>query len=459
MNDAWISLLLIAVMGASAWGIGVLLLRRLGVETPARIGFPIVIGVALWCFLGGFLNLFHLALPITQGLLLLLGLVAAVFECARLVRQPAASPKSEKERRASMLLVAGYFVLLLLLSVFQMPSLIVNIGDDFVMYLVRVVRMGATGSVSTDLFDGIGQDSLGAQTFLQGFIAMALPLPYVSGLEHVFSLMLSFLLVREFGVVLQVDRTWTIAASCLLLLIHPQAVNVTSVYSTTAMALGLALALTATTEGKRSQVILPGILLGALVTLKTIGGFQAAFFGLILAGLRFRRAQVSGWLREHLGIAGVSVAVVLPWMIAARDRYRIMFEPVDQVAVYRPPSGVPETSSFFDFIGVDGLLYGGSLLSFDLAVLLLLLFTLLWTLGIRRTESALLLPIAATVMATVATFTLNNSLFNAHTAIRYSVPLILAAAPLAVLGAGVWLARRQRSAAWSVTGLAALVGI
>ena len=89
MLDTWISLTLIFLVGLSAWGWGTLILKSTDGDRRMSVGYPIAVGLAGWCFIGGVLNLLHFATSAVIIALLVLGIGYALYEigCAA-AREP-----------------------------------------------------------------------------------------------------------------------------------------------------------------------------------------------------------------------------------------------------------------------------------------------------------------------------------------------------------------------------------
>src|SRR6185503_11667974 len=155
--------LLVFAMVCYGWG------RLVGKLYPrneqAPLALDITLGLAALSAVGGVLNALHLAVPMALHILCAIGGALAVFFIAATVRRPGGigpllnrpAEQSAKNRSfagllpnllpaALVLVMTGFFAWTLL------PAGALNIHDDFHTYLVRPVRMLATGSVGGNPF-------------------------------------------------------------------------------------------------------------------------------------------------------------------------------------------------------------------------------------------------------------------------------------------------------------------
>jgi hypothetical protein len=129
-------------------------------------------------------------------------------------------------QRALLALFGGVAACVLLV-----PTTLFNAGDDFYTYIPRAVRMVRTGSVSGSLFDAIGLDSLGSQSFFHGFFLHQLKVDWLNGFDAVACFAVSLLFVAELSVCWHLP--WYVGALAVtsVAVINPQCVNISLLYS------------------------------------------------------------------------------------------------------------------------------------------------------------------------------------------------------------------------------------
>src|SRR5687768_7930418 len=155
--------------------------------------FEVALGIAVLGAFGGLLNLLHLAKPASLYTLSAIGLALSLVFIRQqtkgvnwgTLRTKLSNPGQNSGLlgylpHAVLCLVAAFFCINLV------PTAALNHADDMHTYLVRPIRMLATGSLGGNPFDMLGLDSLGAQSFFQSFLLLASPLSWANGFDAVF---------------------------------------------------------------------------------------------------------------------------------------------------------------------------------------------------------------------------------------------------------------------------------
>lgn len=295
------------VAGLLSWGCGRWLACRL-LAAPA-VAETLAVGLVVLGVLGGLLNLFGLATRPVLIAVLCTGLVAGL-ACRpwRWLRRPYAS---DLLVLLPVLLLAGAHAWLVL------PAGVFNIIDDQNGYLLRPLRMLASGSVAGGGFDALGVDALGLQAFHHGLV-LALAQPSWAPLfDAVLCLLLAALLLDAWARRLGVGPCWRGVAMLALALLPTQSVNLSALYSGTVMtllALCAATRLQASAALDRGSAFLFGLAAASLLALKLTFAPFAVALCVLVAGARARRRGVSA----ALGCAGWmvlgGVAAAIPWL-------------------------------------------------------------------------------------------------------------------------------------------------
>lgn len=448
-----IAALLLLLLSCCGWGYA--LTRWTVWHEKNQFALMSIAGIAGMIFIGGVLNLTHLAVPVALDIMLLAGL--AFFgvcytpaiknwlverRTAEPVRLVSPATAGSFLPLAILLMATGFFALTLL------PVSAFNISDDFYTYVLRPVRMLQTGTLAGNPYEMLGLDSLGANAFLQGFILLGFPMPYLWGFDAVFSFALAGLLLlalaRKFGL----HWVYSSFVLCTFIVINPQSVNISAIYISAAIILGLFFASCVLLDhidqddgtSQNMAAVLLGLLFAGLIALKvTFVAYAMAYFAILFAGLLL----LTPGRRRVLRICGLTMLTtfmaLLPWLALYSDNYasaiRLVLHPVATPAV----SGfsVPKGNVAALFSGAD-LFYGNSFLSYGLIVLFLLLisgysfFALMKARAVFPPNRYYLIAMAA-CLAAVGTYLSNGLIFNPDLAVRYSCPVLIASLPFALL--------------------------
>ena len=433
------ALLAVLAFAVSAWGWGRMVLRACGLEAQSGLVHPVVLGLAALAAIGGWLNVFALAyLPTLWGLLLIGWLAAAR-------RIYAAGLPVWRIQRRSDLLYGGVVALAALsLGLAVLPAGAFNPWDDFQFYITRPVRMLQVGTFGHDPFDSLGLESLGTQAFLQAFTLLAFEPAFLNAFDAVLCAALSLGLVAAIGRRLEIHPAVCLGALLALLLLHPQQVNISALYSIAMFSLAVVPAGAQLADARPSSSVprwsaaLPmGLLFAAIAGSKattvtiliSLPSLLVLLFGLTY-GWRFA-------LHAAGKVAALATVFVSPWLVLSADKYlQWTSERTDRVWLG------PVTNPLRLLTDDVQLYWGGTvriytvIAAFILAVTAFALFTLR-----RRKEdssSALRTPLIALCAAAVLTYILNTVPHDLRHTVRYSIPMLLAALPSAVLLGG-WL--------------------
>ncbi|MDB6016542.1 MAG: hypothetical protein JWR19_1031 [Pedosphaera sp.] len=277
----------------------------------------VIFGLALLNVAGGVLNFLGLARPMMFLALMLGGALLAVFELLK------TKPWRNYRFRPAQIPVwvaAGCAATACFLLV---PTKVFNIGDDFQTYVVRAMRMTQTGTLGGNVFDSLGLDSLGSQSFFHGFFLAGNDITLLNGFDAVACFAICLLLAAELSV--RWRLSWvagTLAVLCVVF-INPQCVNISPLYSgaVAIMAVvicGLLSARGLTAPPTRNQWradLSLALIVAWLLTLKV----TLAMFGVLFVSLLYLFLLATGHSRREtlkslFRVGGVAGLLVLPWI-------------------------------------------------------------------------------------------------------------------------------------------------
>lgn len=382
-----------AVAGVSLWGWG-RLVRRLARTGPWTIMLTVAVGLAAVLFVGGLLNVAHLARRPAIDAVVIAGL-ALTFASWWKSKGRTSLPVTRTALLAAVPVVAvGCF-----LAVHLLPQAAFNLHDDFEKYMAHPVEMLATGAMAANPLDSLGAETLGGQAFLHAFVAAHFPLTYLGAVDGFFCLLLSVSLVG-FGVRPGRWAAGALAAELCVLAINPQVVNLSSLFSGVSLitAAVLITGLPDANGTKTPSAPVLGLVYAGLISLK---GTLAVFVGIhllsvVVIGLILGRPQLK-WM---LVVGGWTMIFVAPWIILHAPLY--LLPPLAAPVV---PPGIPAEP--VDFFSTAPLYWGATQLDYSGLALAGLFMAGTLLLAARRgwlPVSTPLLAVAAAGLAAMLTY-------------------------------------------------------
>jgi hypothetical protein len=445
------ALLLVFALVCHGWGRCVSRLCY-GEHSETAIAFDIGLGIGVLGALGGLLNLFHLARPFSLYTLSAVGLALSFVSMWQRTKCHGLSWNALRtklwhpgENRSFLALHGVVWLIAAFFCIKLIPTAAFNRADDMHTYLVRPIRMLATGTVGGNPFDMLGLDSLGAQSFFQSFLLLVSPLSWANGFDAVFCFALSGFLIL--GIARQLKTQWPFSLLAIIVFVslHPQFVNVSSLYSGTALILASFIACSKLVEAFEAteapaiwKSCLPLVLLVAtLLALKNtflflLIGQLPLFFAFLSAAKPLRRRA---FVAAAVTAAGIALAV-LPWILVTLATYGFPgawpghdLGPTALMTKY-PSLAAHDMGSLFK---IRKLFYGGDQLTYT-GVALCILLSGIAALAYRRSETlqglSFRAPFASATIGAFAAYCFNAHMNDAPTAVRYSCPILIALFPL-----------------------------
>ena len=411
----------------------------------------VVLGLAWVIFLGGLLNLCHLAFPQTLDLLLVAGLGLAVFEW-RGVRFKNLWPEDRADRRYRIIFAGLALAIMGFTIITQLAPRYYSPDDDLRKYFAHVARMIQTGTLRGSPLNALGSETFGGQAFLQGFVAGHFPIQYINGMDAVFCFGLCLALAGGIAWKRPNLGVGAIVGVIAVFFIHPQSINISSLYSTAALLMGLIFLnldprehLTEKHPAWRSAIPAALIIAGVLA-LKPTGVLFLALqlFLSTIVTLRLTR----DWqpvLKSVLLTVFWAGVFLLPWVL--------LFAP-EQIAGWLHPlpaasTPIPLVSETINLLSPEKRPYGSSYLAYTSVAIFLCGCALSFFFTRNKDEASrrLAFGLAATCAAAVAAFLVINVgglyLVESDGALRYSIPTLIGITPAAFgLGAICWEGRK-----------------
>lgn len=466
----YLAILAFAFLMFACYGWGYALVRWTAIRDKDNFAFLSVVGIAVLIFLGGVLNLVHLAYPVALGILLLSGLIFFAISCSANAKMWLATWRAisltDPEKLKSMsghavptailTIAVGFYAFTLL------PVAAFNFHDDFYTYLPRPLRMLQTGTLAGNPYEVLGTDSLGAHAFLQGFVLLGFPIEYLQGLEAVFSFALAGLLLIAISKKFNLHWSYTSFALLGFIAINPQSVNVSALYLGSAIILGIIFASCRLLEQmeKSDNGAIPkmtigilGLLLAGLLGLKnTFFIFALAYFVIFFTSLLF----ISTDKRKILKMGGLvmlaALIALLPWLVL----HATNFASAVQIALH--PTTVTAVNTFTSLKGnisglfsATNLFYGGSFLSYGITVLMLALIgsCSLYNISSHRiapSQRGYFLVATASCATSIISYLFYGLVSPPESAVRYFCPVLIATLPFAWLVASMWVSNSLHAA-------------
>jgi hypothetical protein len=403
--------------------------------------YIVTLGLAVLALMGGVLNAIHAASTLPVSICAYVGLLLGGFFIVRPGRsielRSVLTPARLPEWAYAIVIIgSGIF-----LTVTLLPTSVFNFNDDFLTYLPRVVRMRETGTLGGNPFEVLGLSDLGVQAFFQGIVSTWLPIHYAYAFDTVFCFILGLWLLVEFGRSNKCTTTTIVLAMVTYVIINPQIVNLSSVYSTTALVLALLIATKILLNELQDEspssrpalrAVPAGAILGTVVAIK----FTSVFFVLpfcvvalifVLVVYRWR-----GLRCITTSLIGAAI-VLLAWSVTNADKlnpwaWHSLNTPLDPAL-----TAYPSISYAFRNRNLPSL-YGGTRAEYAIVILALLVSSIasLKLLLKQRTNAVHLLNVAATIGASFAFIGIAGAV-NDEAALRYSLPFLIAVAPTTLI--------------------------
>jgi hypothetical protein len=406
-------------------------------ERAALPAFTTSLGVVVLSVFGGLLNAAHWASASSLSFLGYGGIVLAVVFFVRAAR--GGSLRARLPVWPDVVFVAFVLGLGIVLIAALLPTRAFDYVDDFFSYLVRPVRMLSTGTVGGNPFELLGLSDLGVQPFMQGLLNIWLPLTDAYAFDSIFCFLLGLCLVAELGRTRQIPTALVILTIAVYVAVNPQIVNLSSVYSSSALVLLLLGAMTTFAgawERRQplAQLVRAAIPVGAiaatLIAIKLTAAlfvlpFCAIVFGVLVmeqprAGIAAAFAvvasaaiSVAGWLAIHLDKLQLSA-----W--SSSDRF--FSDP--QLVIW---------PSMLEAFRNRPTLYGGNRAVFLIGVAVLAVSLAFALAQFVRKRDLNALITAAAMSGGIINYVGLAATFNNEAALRYAVPFLIALVPYALL--------------------------
>jgi hypothetical protein len=356
----------LAILGALAgWGRLLATVLRLDppVSIPAWLEAP-AWGLAVSCFLGGFLNLFSLANYTGVFLYLLAGVGFFLFFALSSLRKNLPRLRAWRPVKSDFPALALLTLILFVLFLRFSSSVVVdsyhpdlpgfannhfNPHDDAHAYLVFPARLLQTGSLGQDPFNSrLLMSGLGAQYFLNAFVLDAFPPDNIHLLEGGVGLAAAVFAAGALALRLRLGRFAVGAFMLVPLAVESLFINTTSQMTGVAVFLALASALFqlfSSSPPRRSTIILAALLLAAACALKSTVIPTAVGFVALASVFQSISTRCVRPLLDVFLIGLLAVACLAPWMLW---QYRSSGTPLypllglgDHIEAYHPSPPAP----------------------------------------------------------------------------------------------------------------------
>ena len=193
------------------------------------VSINIVIGMGFTLFLGGIFNFLNLANENSIRAIFFIGLVLFIIKIIKIRHSIIKLLVNQNFRKINLIFILP--IILLALSVFSsLNPDTYNIFDDFQKYFLHPVKMLETGSVFGSNLSALGRETFGGQAFFQSFYVTWLGLRGLNIFDSTFCLCIIIFIILEWSIKQKITFIGFLTSS-LVIVIQPQYVNISSLYS------------------------------------------------------------------------------------------------------------------------------------------------------------------------------------------------------------------------------------
>ena len=422
--------LLIIVYCYSLWGWGSLFKRIINVH-PGNAAVTLLLGLALWVFFGGILNVLSLAYPIALDVIVIFGLILFYLH-SRSLLLGIKLDKSQWTYAGALLALILVYIGFVIAT--QLPPDAYNLHDDFEKYFAHPSRMLQTGTLYGSALSAIGSQTMGAQAFLQGFILSHFSIDMLNGFDSVFCLFLCLVLIGSIGWRQSKTAIISLISVLLVIIIHPQYVNISSLYSGCAFIVALILYISDHENKDDVPYELPNPI-GIALFYAALAALKMTFIPFVILHFIFTVFSgiiVTGNLRTALrwGIVLMlwGVLFISPWILLHASNYVSIF---GASAKYGLDVAATEN---LDLLSNSALFYEATYLHYTSLVVCAFLTAIYIFYRMRRTKSCIMKStfiaiFSAAMSGSILYFLLIIYVGPLHAgyeqALRYSIPILI----------------------------------
>jgi hypothetical protein len=447
----------------SAYGWGGLVNSFIYTSSTNSKAYDVTVGLAIWVFIGGILNALGLAYSIVLDVIFVLGIVLFGILFFRF-RQKKKGTNQQSLQKDSFIpgenrigkflteiippLIIFFAASFLIITI--LPANSFNHHDDFYKYFPRLFRMLQSGKLGGTPFDYIGRDSLGAQAFLQSFVAAHFPLRYINGFDAIFCFLLGGLLLNDIGRKAELPCFLRSCALVAFIVINHQYVNISALYSGSLMILALiysSLLLCDCLENKERKEMLWAVIPFALIA-STLVALKITFvpFTVSYCLLFLLLLVLFSKPRKNIMVVGSTLGaaigiMLVPWLWSVYDKVIFVYHLAIRKMSHGNLSKANLDSSdsvFSKLFSSEKLFYGGNVSDYNFIIICSLAVAFGAGYFLIKKKDLANKGKFIVVMSTGISLTIAY-LINGHFArdfevgIRYTCPIILAALPTTML--------------------------
>lgn len=431
------------LFGVSMHAWGNLLLSNSDIK---YISLNIVIGMAITLFIGGILNFLSLAYKIAIDFIFIFGLFLF---CVRAFRKKYYSKLLSvlyNFKKIDLIFLVP-LILLIIKSITSISPEAYNFHDDYQKYFVHPVKMLEAGSLLGSKLGAIGLQTLGGQAFFQSFFISWLGIKSINIFDSVFCLIISSIIIFEYCIEKKIFFFGALVL-CLFILIHPQYVNISSLYSASLFMLSsIILSLKLLNQSQKlnnfnlKTILALSLCFATLPVLKSTNGiFPVIYFFLFSIVFIFINISSKYKIFVIIGIPILSIIFFIPWTFILINFYTDVPFTTNQPLNVNLPWIKPVFSSFFS---TNSLLYGGIFLQYSSIFIITLFFVLIILFNLLKNKefnkinkrvffASLLINSTALIIVTIIIF-FGSKIQHFPTLIRYSIPFILSTIPIGLI--------------------------
>jgi hypothetical protein len=453
-----LALLALHALALFGWGRGVTRVLRLPLFAAP---LSAAVGLAWVVVLGGALNLAGWAVRPSQWLVLGAGLGLALLQ----LRTPRWPALHDKPRRLTLLAagVCGFFVIACCASVLPTPTF--NYHDDYQKYFAHVARMLQTGSVAGSSLSAIGFETLGGQAFLHTFVLNVAGFDMLNAADLGLGWSLC-LAIAAFGPThRRLEACARLVALAALLLINPQIVNISALFTGAALIMAL-LAIELQGPQQLRQAPLHGLMFGALIALKTsflpltaalIAALSIARCALVFASAQSSLPSVTARSAQRRALADAAkffvvcsastLLLVSPWLLVHAHSYAVALH-----AHAAPRPDWPRGAYAIEPLSWETFHYGTGFAPYTIAVLSCVALAAFAFVCARKNReqrwsglSALTWSVALALVYAAMLYVIGPMSQGELTALRLVIPSLLGVLPIVIIAAARAIGTQPRS--------------